>query len=334
MPRLARLDAPGVLHHVMVRGIEGRKIFLGSTDYEDFLQRLEVLLPETKTSCYAWALLENHAHFLFCTGDEPLARLMRRLLTGYAVSFNLRNKRQGHLFQNRYKSIVCQEDAYLMELVRYIHLNPVRAGIVADVGELKGYGYSGHSGLMGKRKCPWQDVDYVLRFFGVTVRKARNAYEAYVKEGVDQGRREELTGGGLIRSLGGWSEVKRAREVSRDHVMSDVRILGDSGFVESVLTQANEAYERRYELKGRGYDLGRIARRVAEITGIGEEEIFSSGRQKEKVKARSILCYWAVREAGIPLRTVARRLGISGPGVGYAVERGEAIVRENHYVLM
>jgi REP-associated tyrosine transposase len=175
MPRLARLDAPGVLHHVMIRGIEGRKIFLGSRDYADFLERLEVLLPETKTSCYAWALLPNHAHFLFRTSDKPLARLMRRLLTGYAVSFNLRNKRQGHLFQNRYKSVVCQEDAYLMELVRYIHLNPVRAGIVADVGELNGYSYCGHCGLMGKRKWPWQDVDYLLRFFGVSVRKAKNA---------------------------------------------------------------------------------------------------------------------------------------------------------------
>jgi len=318
----------------MIRGIEGQKIFLSSRDYEDFLERLAALLPETKTSCYAWALLENHAHFLFRTGEEPLARLMRRLLTGYAISFNLRNKRQGHLFQNRYKSVVCQEDAYLMELVRYIHLNPVRAGMVVDVGDLKEHPYCGHSGLMGKRKWPWQDVDYVLRFFGVTVRKARNAYEAYVKEGVDQGRREELTGGGLIRSLGGWSEVKRAREVSRDHVMSDVRILGDSGFVESVLTQANEAYERQYELKRHGYDLGRIAGRVAEITGIREEEIFSRGRQKGKVRARSILCYWAVREAGISIRSLSRQLGISGPGVGYAVERGAAIVRENHYVLI
>ncbi len=101
---------------------------------------------------------------------------MRKLLTGYALSFNLRHRRQGHLFQNRYKSIVCQEDAYLMELVRYIHMNPARAGIVADVGEFKGYSYSGHSGLMGKRRWPWQDVDHVLRYFGVTVRKARNAY--------------------------------------------------------------------------------------------------------------------------------------------------------------
>jgi REP element-mobilizing transposase RayT len=136
MPRLARLDAPGVLHHLMIRGIERRNIFWNDEDREDFLNRLSKLLSETGTPCYAWALILNHAHFLFRTGKVLLATLMRRLLTGYAVSFNRRHKRVGHLFQNRYKSIVCQEDAYLRELVRYIHLNPVRAGIVAGLSGL------------------------------------------------------------------------------------------------------------------------------------------------------------------------------------------------------
>jgi putative transposase len=203
MPRLARLDAPGVLHHIMIRGTERRKIFLNQKDYEDFIERLAMLLPEMKTACYAWVLMPNHAHFLFCTGTAPLARLMRRLLTGYAVSFNGRHQRHGHLFQNRYKSIICQEDAYLRELVRYIHLNPVRASIVSAVGELNGYAYCGHSALMGRKKRSWQDAGYVLTFFGKTVRAARKAYAEYVAQGVEQGRREELTGGGLIRSLGG-----------------------------------------------------------------------------------------------------------------------------------
>jgi len=104
--------------------------------------------------------------------------------------------------------------------------------------------------------------------------------------------------------------------------------------VESVLAQANEAYDRRYELKLRGFDLDRIAERVAEVCGIGKEEVFSKGRQRERVKARNLLCYWAVREAGISLRTLAGRLGISGPGVGYAVERGAALVREDNCELM
>lgn len=139
MPRLARLDAPGVLHHIIIRGLERRRIFISNKDREDFLKRLVKLLPETKTACYAWAFMPNHAHFLFRTGLVPLATLMRRLLTGYAVAFNHRHHRHGQLFQNRYKSIVCQEKVYLRELVRYIHLNPVRAGIVSGVKQLNKY---------------------------------------------------------------------------------------------------------------------------------------------------------------------------------------------------
>ena len=334
MPRLARLDAPGVFHHVMIRGIERRKIFRNNKDREDFLDRLEMLLPETQTTCYGWVFLPNHAHFLFQTGKVPLATLMRRLLTGYALSFNRRHKRHGQLFQNRYKSIVCQEDVYLKELVRYIHLNPIRAGIVSNLEELNKYPYCGHSTLMGNKERPWQEVNYVLGYFGGTIRAARRAYVSYMDSGLDQGHRDELVGGGLVRSLGGWSEVKKLRSKGQDHMMSDERILGESEFVDSLLSQANERYERGYELKARGYDLDRIAKRVAEIYGMEEREVFSKGRQHRKVKARSLLCFWAVRELRMSLTDLARELDMSTPGVGFAVERGEAIAHNNKYQLM
>ena len=183
MPRIARLDTPGLLHHVMIRGIERRKIFNDDKDRENFIERLSILLPETKTQCYAWSFLSNHAHFLLRSGPPGIAALMRRLLTGYAVSYNRRHKRHGQLFQNRYKSIICQEDAYLQELVRYIHLNPLRAKIVFDMKELDRYSYCGHSALMGRRKRPWQDVDYVLHSFGKRVRRARKEYFLYVEGG-------------------------------------------------------------------------------------------------------------------------------------------------------
>ena len=139
MPRQARLDAPGVLHHIMIRGIEGRKIFRNDKDRNGFLDRLEKILTMTETACYAWTFMPNHTHFLFRTGLASLSKVMRKLLTGYAVSFNHRYKRHGQLFRNRYKSIVCQEDAYLRELVRYIHLNPIRGGIVSGLKELNTY---------------------------------------------------------------------------------------------------------------------------------------------------------------------------------------------------
>ena len=100
MPRTARLDAPGVLHHVMIRGIERRKIFRNNNDREDFIERLEALCPAMQTSCYAWAFMSNHAHFLFRTGTVPLSRLMRRLLTGYVIGFNVRHRRRGRLFHS------------------------------------------------------------------------------------------------------------------------------------------------------------------------------------------------------------------------------------------
>ena len=124
MPRKARIDAPGALHHIIVRGIERRKIFYNDRDRDNFLERLGVVLTETSTPCFAWTLIPNHLHLLLRTGSTPIATVMRRLLTGYAVTFNGRHRRHGQLFQNRYKSILWQADLYLLELVRYIHLNP------------------------------------------------------------------------------------------------------------------------------------------------------------------------------------------------------------------
>jgi len=334
MPRLARLDAPGVLHHIMIRGIERRKIFRNNKDREDFLDRLSNLLPETETLCYAWAFLPNHAHFLFRTGPIPLATLMRRLLTGYVVSFNRRHKRHGQLFQNRYKSIVCQEDVYLRELVRYIHLNPIRAKIVRTLPELNRYAYSGHSVLMGRKNRSWQDVDYVLSYFDKRPGRAKKAYYSYIEAGVEQGRRKELTGGGLIRSLGGWAEVSKYGLKGQGHIKSDERILGESDFVDDILAQASEKFERNYELKRLGYDVDRIASRVAEICEIEVNDIFLKGKQQKRVKARSLFCYWAVRELGMSLTELARRLGITVAGVGYSVERGEIIARGNHFQLI
>jgi len=127
MPRQARLDAPGTLHHVIVRGIEKRRIVDDRKDRENFVKRMGEIASDISTTIYAWALMRNHAHILLRSGNKGLSGFMRRLLSGYAISYNIRHKRYGHLFQNRYKSIVCEEDVYFMELVRYIHLNPLRA---------------------------------------------------------------------------------------------------------------------------------------------------------------------------------------------------------------
>ena len=136
MPRQARLDMPGTLHHVMGRGLERRRIADDDRDRGDLVGRMGGLALETGTSIYAWALMPNHFHILLASGRSGLSRYMGRFLSGYAVFYNRRHGRHGHLFQNRYKSIVCEEEPYLLELVRYIHLNPLRAGLVKMPSEL------------------------------------------------------------------------------------------------------------------------------------------------------------------------------------------------------
>jgi len=187
---------------------------------------------------------------------------------------------------------------------------------------------------MGKRKRAWQDVEYVLRYFGETIGEARRAYVSYVKAGVDQGRREDLTGGGLIRSLGGWAEAKRQRLRGQARIKGDERILGDSDFVREILEEADEKLTRECELRMQGYDMAKVVEKVAKIYGMDVRDIVSKGRQRERVAARSLVCYWAVRELRMSLTDVGRGLGMSPPGVGAAVQRGEAIARENNFELL
>ena len=284
MPRKARIDAPGALHHVIVRGIERRKIFRSDYDRKNFLNRLGKLIPETQTDCFAWALIPNHVHLLLRTGSIPVSVLMRRLLTGYAVWFNKKYRRHGQLFQNRYKSILCQEDPYLKELVRYIHLNPLRAGLVEDIKKLDKHQWCGHSVLMNKTKQPWQNVDYVYGLFSEKKRLARTRYRMYVEKGILDGKRPDLTGGGLLRSTGGWTALKGLRKAGI-RVKADERILGDSDFVENVLKSAEEELEQKYDLKVRGYDFDRVAQRVAEVMEIETEQVTAFGKSPQTVKA-------------------------------------------------
>lgn len=333
MPRKARIDAPGALHHIIVRGIEKRPIFRDDTDRDSFIQRLDHILDDSSTPCFAWALMPNHLHLLLKTGLKSISTIMRQLLTGHAVYFNRRHKRHGHLFQNRYKSILCQEDAYLLELVRYIHLNPLRAGIVHSYKDLTSYAYSGHSSVMGKCMRPWHATDYVLNFFGNRKSAARKVYLQFVEKGIARGKRPELTGGGLVRSAGGWSALLGLR-AAKLRIASDERILGDGKFVEAVLKTANEQMEKRYQLKANGFDLDRVAEKVAAIMNIPIEMAWEKSRRPQVVRARDLICYWGNLELGISITTLAKKFGLSQPSVSVAVRRGEKYANKNQYTLV
>ncbi len=309
MPRLARLDSPGVLHHVMGRGIERKRIFNNDEDRMDFIDRLGSIAEDGGMDIYAWSLMPNHFHLLCKTGNWPLPSNMRRLLTGYVVNFNKRHKRHGHLFQNRYKSIVVQEEAYLKELVRYIHLNLLRSKLVKDLHELGRSPWSGHSALMGKVKWPWQSCDYVLAYFGKR-RNQRNNYQKFVMEGIEEGRRPELVGGGLVRSLGGWSEVIALRRKD-ERQASDQRILGDGNFVQEIVSDLDELVKKNLRLSGRRPDIVQISMRICDDMDISSKELQSGSRRAEIVKARHIVSWIGVKELGYSGAEVARFLGVT-----------------------
>lgn len=316
MPRTARIDIPGLLQHVIVRGIEQRDIFLDDGDRRLFLERFSKLLAETDTDCLAWALMSNHFHLLLCPRVTKLSVFMRRLLTGYAIVFNLKHKRSGHLFQNRYKSIACQEDAYLLELVRYIHLNPLRAGLVKTIDELDSYQWCGHGVLIGKQELSGQRIDDVLLLFGQRKKSARQAYREFVIDGIKHGRRDDLVGGGLRRSQG-------VRNVG-EYEAYDERILGSGEFVENLWRETESSEIRILKMT-----LSAIIQRAAETLGVNAEMLRQRNRVKKLVDARAAICYLAVRECNFSGVEVARALNMTRSGVSVAVKRGGEIVEEN-----
>lgn len=317
MPRKSRLDAPGVLQHVIVRGIEKRKIFLDETDRHLFVKRLTDLLSATETECLAWALIPNHFHLLLRSGSSGLANFMRRLLTGYAMKFNQRHHRVGHLFQNRYKSIICEEAPYLLELVRYIHLNPLRARLVKTMGELDYYPWSGHAVILGNLQMESQTVEEVLSYFGKRKNSAIKKYRLFVEDGADQGHRSDLVGGGLRRSQGNAEEGRRIE-------CYDDRILGSGEFVEYLRNDKN-----LHDKLAKSIPLVLLIERVAQYFGLEPDTLKRSGRLPQIVEARGAACYFAVRELEYSGVTAGEALNMKRSGVCLAARRGEVFVRQN-----
>lgn len=320
MPRQARLDAPGTLHHVIIRGIARGRIVSDGEDRKNFVSRMAKNASDNGTTIHAWALMPDHAHILLYSGPDGLSKYMRRFLTGYAITHNRRHGRHGHLFENRYKSIVCDEDSYFLELVRYIHLNPLRGKLVRNLGELERYPWCGHGAILGRTNYEWQDRDYVLRWFGKREGEAKKAYRQYIREGIAQGKRPDLVGGGLIRSLGGWSQVLSLRR-NKERILTDERILGSGDFVERVYREADEKMKYQLLAIERGKKVEELVQEVCRRKGVNIKELRMGSRRGYISKVRSQLADRLVEEYGLPLAETARQLGVSTSAISKVLQR-------------
>lgn len=260
MARKPRIEYPGAFYHVITRGNRKAVIFNDDKDRERFLQKLLEYKKRYSFIIYAYTLMDNHIHLLIETGKVPLSKIMQGILQSYTQWYNGKYRIVGHLFQGRYKSILCNKGVYLLNLIRYIHLNPVRAGIVRDPAD---YNWSSHRVYLGLERSKIVNTGFVLSQFSRSKQKSVKMYESFVLEWMEDGRKEEF-----------YSTV-------------DQRFLGDEKFVEGAKEMVEEEFHREDNIL-RYRALEEIAKGVEKITGISLYDLRSRSRRKDIVEARSL----------------------------------------------
>ncbi|MDI6892678.1 MAG: transposase [Actinomycetota bacterium] len=316
MPRKPRIDAKGFLYHVIARGIERSEIFHDDKDRDFFLSRLGELLKKSNTPIYAFSLMPNHFHLLLRREGTPISALMRRLLTGYAIYFNKKYSRSGHLFQNRYKATICQDDPYFLELIRYIHLNPIRANLVTSIKELECYPFCGHSYVLGKTKTGWFFQDAILSHFGKTEKRAKHQYLEFVSDGLLMGKRKDLVGGGLKRSLGYPREYPKIKQAFDD------RVLGEGSFVEGIHAASPEQAAPKIN------DPDPLFSAVCSVYNVTRAELLGVSKKKRIAEARANLAYRMSKELGYSGSDIARALLASESSVSRMIRKGELLFEQ------
>ncbi|MBW2271377.1 MAG: transposase [Deltaproteobacteria bacterium] len=309
MPRAPRRDAPGAIHHVMVRGIDKRQIFRDDSDREDFLHRLWQQTHDAGTACFAWALMPNHAHLVLRTGVRPLSELMRRLNTGYAIVFNRRYERSGYLFQDRFRSIMVEDDAYLRVLLRYIHLNPLRAGLVPSLEALATYPWSGHAGLMGCHRRGFQSVEEVLNWFGSDLDTARTE---------------------LVRLMGEEGAATSAAYPNRHEPSQERRIAPHSSQdgPEPRGETERTSPSRAVSLRARGWNMDTLIAWVCREWQVDPIRIRRGARAHSESAARAVIGHFATHDLGYTAKEAGLATGVSVGPMSRAIRRGASLVAE------
>lgn len=305
---------PGMIHHVMCRGVGGMEIFRDNLDRDDLLRRLSVLTGEDRLQLYAFSLMPNHFHLLVRPLSLGLPTFMSRLLTGFSGRFNLRAKRHGHVFQDRYKSIVVEEERYLLELIRYIHLNPIRAGIIGSLSELASWPYTGHATLLGQNKRPWIESDETLQHFSKTLLQARRILIQFMKDGLS------------VDDASGFANMPidfSSATIGKKHTPIDDRILGSSKFVKEILSglhnKAPSALQPTHE--DSATRLAALIKAVARHCELTVAEMCSGSKRPKVVNARHITIWLGVRTLGLPAKNLSQALHIKPLAVHRVVAR-------------
>ncbi len=286
MPRNPRIDEPDLVYHVIARGIERREIFKSNSDRDFFMAKLGKLALETGTQLYAYTLMPNHFHLLLRRRSTPTATFMQRMLTAYAIYFNKKYGRAGHLFQNRYRSFLCREDMYFLELIRYIHLNPLRGGIIKSLDDLSKYPYSSHKVIMGARGSNWYDPALILAHFG-----SQKEYLDFVAAGIDLNSDDIAA-------------IKSSLTAQSD---KEWNMLSNSSSMQPPST---------------GISLDALIEETCAAHAISMQELLGNSRKRKVANARALLAYRMSSQLGLTGSEIGRNLAVTRSAASKMIIKG------------
>ncbi len=273
MARKPRIHCPGAFYHVILRGNGGRDIFRSEADRSRFYLLIQEGLERYGHRVHAFCLMTNHVHLLIEVGTVPLSRIMQNLSFRYTRYVNATEKSMGHLFQGRYKGLIIDKDSYLLELTRYIHCNPVRAGLVANPAK---YRWSSHQAYLGGESIPWLTTGTVLAQFASQTKKARSLYLRFVQAGVEESHRQDFHSGS-----------------------HEGRILGDDRFSEKVLAQAGEEAKCRV-------GLAEVIKAACSIYNLTESALVEPGKKQPAAEVRAVIAFLVREREGLSLTEMGR----------------------------
>jgi putative transposase len=295
MARKPRLHAPGGLYHVILRGNARQDVFFTAADRQYFYDLLAEGVTRFGYRVHAFCLMTNHLHLALQAGELSLSRGMQNLSFRYTRYLNTRLKRVGHVFQGRFKAFLVDQDRYGLALVRYIHLNPVRAGMVRLASA---YAFSSHRAYLGREVLPWLSTDWVLGQFATRQSTARERFAAYVHAGREDGHLPLFYGG-----------------------QDDSRVVGEVDFLTGVLKSS----ERPVKPPA----LPRLIEHVCRASGLRPADLRAPGRNRHLAQARTLVAWLAVQARSCTIATVAHHFSRDPSTLSHLVARLEKASRSS-----
>ena len=319
MPRRYRFDRPETFHHVMSRAVEGIYIFGTDRTRKDFLRRLSVLVDDHMLRIHAWALMDSHFHLLAEPLEATLSCSIHRLLTGFSAAYNRRMDRKGHVFQGRFHSILVEYETYFRTLVGYIHLNPLRAGIVNSLEELAHYPWTGHSALIGSCCCDWMEQSLIKEIFDRESLEWRSGYLEYLSD-YSGSKNQYMTTGTFRIGHDGITQVEGENIESTES--SSFGILGSKAFAiaEYKIMQKHRGTHIRNR-REQHVSIEQAILQVCNAFHVDVNSLKSGCRTSAISRARRKLVEILIEEIGISQADTAVLLGISQPAVHHILAK-------------